>query len=61
MLQPIVDLWHRWQKAARLASALFEVFLSRWAAANTTRVHDGCSRIPKHYTGKPKPHPQALT
>jgi hypothetical protein len=56
-----VDLWHRWQKAARLASALFEVFLSRWAAANTTRVHDGCSRIPKHYTGKPKPHPQALT
>lgn len=24
------------------------------------RVHDGCPRIPKHYTGTPKRHPEAL-
>ncbi|MCJ2049122.1 hypothetical protein [Methylobacterium sp. J-070] len=24
------------------------------------RVHDGCPRMPKHYAGTPKPHPQAL-
>ena len=24
------------------------------------RAHDGCPRIPKHYSGAPKPHPEAL-
>ena len=24
------------------------------------RTHDGCPRLPRQYTGTPKPHPQAL-
>ena len=24
------------------------------------RAHDGCPRIPKHYSGTPKRHPEAL-
>lgn len=24
------------------------------------RTHDGCPRLPRYFTGEPKPHPQAL-